>query len=75
MGRHVVEVARARGHEVVVLARSEGVDLTTGAGLDLSGIDAVIDVTSIQRVEAGTALLNRKPCPSEQPCSTRKTAP
>jgi len=48
VGRHVVEVARARGHEVVVLARSEGVDLTTVAGLDLSGIDAVIDVTSIR---------------------------
>lgn len=48
VGRHVVEVARKRGHDVVVLARSEGVDLTTGDGLTarLAGIDAVVDTTS-----------------------------
>ena len=48
VGRHVVDVARERGHEVVVLARSMGIDLVTGAGLDtaLQGVDAVIDVTS-----------------------------
>lgn len=49
VGRHVVDVARERGHDVVVLARAEGVDLTTGAGLAerLAGIDAVVDVTSV----------------------------
>jgi uncharacterized protein YbjT (DUF2867 family) len=49
VGRHVVEVARARGHEVVVLSRSAGVDLTTGAGLAerLADVDAVVDVTSV----------------------------
>ena len=49
VGRHVVGVARGRGHDVVVLSRSEGVDLTTGVGLAerLAGIDAVVDVTSI----------------------------
>lgn len=57
VGRHVVEVARGRGHDVVVLARSEGVDLTTGAGLAerLAGVDAVVDVTSVatqKRAEA-----------------------
>lgn len=48
VGRHVVEVARERGHEVVVLSRSEGVDLTTGAGLidRLAGVDAVIDTSN-----------------------------
>jgi uncharacterized protein YbjT (DUF2867 family) len=48
VGTHVVEVARGRGHDVVVLARAEGVDLTTGAGLGarLEGVDAVVDVTS-----------------------------
>jgi uncharacterized protein YbjT (DUF2867 family) len=48
VGRHVVEVAREEGHEVTVLARSTGVDLTTGDGLDaaLSGVEAVVDVTS-----------------------------
>ena len=48
VGRLVVEAARRRSHEVVVLARSEGVDLTTGTGLAdrLTGVDAVIDVTN-----------------------------
>jgi uncharacterized protein YbjT (DUF2867 family) len=49
VGRHVVEVAAERGHEVVLLARSVGVDLTTGVGLEerLDGVDAVVDVTSV----------------------------
>jgi uncharacterized protein YbjT (DUF2867 family) len=48
VGRRVVEVARERGHDVVVLARSQGVDLTTGAGLveKLAGVDAVIDASN-----------------------------
>jgi uncharacterized protein YbjT (DUF2867 family) len=48
VGRLVVEEAAARGHDVVVLARSEGVDLTTGTGLDerLVGVDAVVDTTN-----------------------------
>ena len=50
VGHHVVEVARERGYDVVVLSRGEGVDLTTGAGLAdrLDGVDAVIDVTSVR---------------------------
>jgi uncharacterized protein YbjT (DUF2867 family) len=59
VGRHVVEVARERGHDVVVLSRGEGVDLTTGDGLAerLDGVDAVIDVTSVgtQRKEEAEA--------------------
>lgn len=49
VGRHVVEVARERGHEVVVLSRAGGVDLVAGTGLDevLRGSDAVVDVTSV----------------------------
>lgn len=49
VGQHVVAVARGRGHEIVELARSRGVDLTTGAGLGahLAGVDAVVDVTSV----------------------------
>ncbi len=48
VGRHVVEVARERGHEVVGLTRSAGVDLTTGEGLAarLEAVDVVVDVTS-----------------------------
>lgn len=56
VGRHITEVARRRGHEVTVLARSQGVDLTTGAGLDLTGVQAVIDVTSVQTTGAAKAV-------------------
>ena len=31
VGRHVVRAARARGHDVVGLSRSDGVDLTSGS--------------------------------------------
>jgi uncharacterized protein YbjT (DUF2867 family) len=50
VGRHVVAVARERGHDAVVLARSAGVDLTSGAGLAdrLTGVDAVVDVTNVR---------------------------
>jgi uncharacterized protein YbjT (DUF2867 family) len=49
VGRHVVEVARLRGHDVVSLSRSEGMDLVTGRGLEqsLAGVDTVIDVAGI----------------------------
>ncbi|MFK0024624.1 SDR family oxidoreductase [Streptomyces sp. NPDC090798] len=48
-GRYVVEELTAAGHHPVVLARSRGVDLVTGTGLDaaLAGVDAVIDVTNV----------------------------
>ena len=48
VGRHVVEAVLAAGLEPVVLARSTGIDIVTGAGLDdaLRGVDAVVDVTN-----------------------------
>ncbi len=48
MGRYVVEAARGRGHEVVVLSRSAGVDLASGVGLaaSLDGVEAIIDVSN-----------------------------
>jgi len=58
VGRHVVEVARSRGHEVVVLSRAHGVDLVAGTGPDgplapvLDGVDAVVDVASTPTVSA-----------------------
>ena len=59
VGRHVVEEAVARGHEVVVLTRSSGTDLTNGDGLvdALAGVDAVVDVVSTrtQKKEAARA--------------------
>lgn len=56
-GRHVIEALCAAGHEPVALARSTGVDLVTGAGLDaaLAGVDVTIDVsnvTTMKRAEA-----------------------
>jgi uncharacterized protein YbjT (DUF2867 family) len=49
VGRHVVDIARTRGHDVVVLTRSTGVDLTTGSGLApaLEGVDVVVDGASV----------------------------
>ncbi|WP_127819014.1 SDR family oxidoreductase [Microbacterium sp. CPCC 204701] len=48
-GAHLVDVARARGHDVVILSRRTGVELLSGAGLAgrLDGVDAVIDVTNV----------------------------
>lgn len=57
VGRHVVDVAEERGHEVVVLARATGVDLRTGEGLPdrLAGVGAVVDTTSIATQKASAA--------------------
>lgn len=45
IGKPVVDLARAEGHDVVEIARSKGVDLATGDGLPeaLTGVEAVID--------------------------------
>jgi uncharacterized protein YbjT (DUF2867 family) len=47
-GGHVVDSLGRSGHEAVVIARSRGVDLATGEGLDeaLAGAEAVIDVSN-----------------------------
>ena len=45
VGAHTVRFAAAAGHDVLQLARSNGVDLLTGRGLDLEGVDVVIDVS------------------------------
>jgi uncharacterized protein YbjT (DUF2867 family) len=48
VGRHVVEALQRGGHEAVVLARGQGVNLETGDGLadSLRGVAAVVDVTN-----------------------------
>ena len=53
VGRQTVEAVRCHGHDPLVLTRSAGVDLTTGAGLaaPLDGADAVIDVTNTPGVD------------------------
>jgi uncharacterized protein YbjT (DUF2867 family) len=47
-GRRVVDEVARSGHEAVVVGRSAGVDLLTGAGLDaaLAGCAAVVDVSN-----------------------------
>jgi uncharacterized protein YbjT (DUF2867 family) len=57
VGGHVVEAARAAGHEVVALTRSTGVDLMSGSGLAdaLRGADAVIDVANRTTLRAGAS--------------------
>ena len=48
-GSQAVIAARESGHDVVVLARSKGVDLVTGKGAAaaLEGVDAVIDASGV----------------------------
>ena len=48
VGRHVVDVLEARGHDVVPIARSHGVDVITGEGLEeaLAGVECVIDAAT-----------------------------
>ena len=57
VGSLLTETLRSSGHDVVVLARSSGVDLVTGAGLEhtLDGVEAVVDVLSIAASTAGRA--------------------
>jgi uncharacterized protein YbjT (DUF2867 family) len=48
VGRHVVDVLRERGVEVVPMSRASGVDVVTGQGLHaaLAGVDCVVDAAS-----------------------------
>jgi len=57
IGRLTVAALGGAGHEPVAISRSQGVDVTTGEGLDqaLAGAHAVIDTTNTQsRVEEQT---------------------
>ncbi len=56
VGSHVARIAHDRGHEVRILARSTGADLRAGTGIDLAGIDAVIDVSGAFAVSAGRSI-------------------
>jgi uncharacterized protein YbjT (DUF2867 family) len=48
VGRHVVDVLAARGHNVVPISRSTGVDVITGDGLAdaLEGVECVVDTAT-----------------------------
>lgn len=49
-GRHTVNALQSAGHDPIVLARSTGTNLLTGAGLNeaLTGVDAIIDTTNVK---------------------------
>src|SRR3954470_19315588 len=48
VGRPLVDILESRGHDVVPMSRSQGVDVITGKGLDqaLTGVDTIIDVAT-----------------------------
>lgn len=56
VGRHVVDVAEERGHEVVRMSRGTGVDVITGEGLAdaLKDVDLVIDVSTAPTPDGAT---------------------
>jgi uncharacterized protein YbjT (DUF2867 family) len=48
LGSHLVEILRQRGHDVVAISRSAGVDVVTGEGLAaaLEGVETIIDAAT-----------------------------
>src|SRR3954447_8576299 len=48
VGRPLVDILESRGHEVVAMSRSQGVDVVTGEGLDeaLTGVDTIVDTAT-----------------------------
>ena len=48
LGTHLVEILAQRGHDLVPIARSKGVDVVSGAGLDeaLVGVETIIDAAT-----------------------------
>lgn len=48
VGRHVVDILEAQGHEVSAIARSRGVDVITAEGLAeaVAGADAIVDAAT-----------------------------
>lgn len=55
VGKQLVAAGREAGHDIVELSRARGVDLTDGSGLDVTGVDAVIDVTNSPSIEEAEA--------------------
>jgi uncharacterized protein YbjT (DUF2867 family) len=48
VGRHIVDVLTERGHDVVPVSRTHGVDVITGEGLAeaLAGVERIVDATT-----------------------------
>lgn len=56
VGAHAVRLAEEAGHEAIVLSRGSGMDLVSGRGLDLTGVDAVIDASGASTTSASKAI-------------------
>ncbi|MFN6545398.1 SDR family oxidoreductase [Mycolicibacterium nivoides] len=58
IGARVVAALKGAGHEVVAISRSNGVDLSTGQGLDaaLAGVQAVVDAISAPPTDRDTTV-------------------
>jgi uncharacterized protein YbjT (DUF2867 family) len=58
VGRHTVDAAKERGHDVVVLSRSSGVDLREDAAVSeaLVGVDVVIDAANSGTISGSKSL-------------------
>jgi uncharacterized protein YbjT (DUF2867 family) len=48
VGSHIVEILEQRGHDVVPISRSKGVDVVSGEGLEqaLAGVETIIDAAT-----------------------------
>jgi uncharacterized protein YbjT (DUF2867 family) len=57
VGRYTTEALRQAEYDAIVVARSLGIDVTSGAGLDaaLAGVKAVIDATNAAAQDADEA--------------------
>ncbi len=57
VGRHVVDVLEAGGHDVVAISRSQGVDVITGEGLAeaLLGVECIVDTATWPSPDEATA--------------------
>lgn len=57
VGCHLLDILTERGADVVAIARSKGVDIITGEGLDpaLAGVECIIDVATGPSPEQGAA--------------------
>lgn len=59
IGTHLVEILEQRGHDVVRISRSNGVDVTSGDGLEaaLEGVETIVDAATgpSPDVESATA--------------------
>src|SRR5919108_639407 len=56
LGRQLVDVLEQSGHDVVKIARSTGVDVVTGEGLDdaLAGVQVIVDTATSPTPEGAT---------------------